>query len=167
MITTTNSISNDNINISKLSNRDIVSAKHTIDIEIDALRVMESELDSSLTSALDIMQSAKGRVILTGMGKSGHIAKKIAASLASTGTPSFFVHPAEASHGDLGMITNNDVIIAISNSGESKELIDILNYSKRFGIKLIAITKNPESSLGKAGDVVLKLPSAKEACPLD
>jgi len=166
MITTTNSISNDNINISKLSNRDIVSAKHTIDIEIDALRVMESELDSSLTSALDIMQSAKGRVILTGMGKSGHIAKKIAASLASTGTPSFFVHPAEASHGDLGMITNNDVIIAISNSGESKELIDILNYSKRFGIKLIAITKNPESSLGKAGDVVLKLPSAKEACPL-
>ena len=101
------------------------------------------------------------------MGKSGHIAKKIAASLASTGTPSFFVHPAEASHSDLGMITNNDVIIAISNSGESKELIDILNYSKRVGIKLIAITKNPESSLGKAGDVVLKLPSAKEACPLD
>ena len=95
-----------------------------------------------------------------------YIAKKIAASLASTGTPSFFVHPAEASHGDLGMITNDDVIIAISNSGESKELSDILNYAKRFGIKLIAITKNPESSLGKLGDVVLKLPSAKEAGPL-
>ena len=163
MMTATNSMSND---ISKLSNSDLISAKHTIDKEIEALRVMESELDSSLTEALDLMQSAKGRIILTGMGKSGHIAKKIAASLASTGTPSFFVHPAEASHGDLGMITTDDVIIAISNSGESKELVDILNYSKRFGIKLIAITKNPESSLGKAGDVVLKLPNNGEACPL-
>ena len=163
MMTATNSMSND---INKLSNSDLISAKRTIDKEIEALRVMESELDSSLTKALDFMQSAKGRVILTGMGKSGHIAKKIAASLASTGTPSFFVHPAEASHGDLGMITSDDVIIAISNSGESKELVDILNYAKRFGIKLIAITKNPESSLGKAGDIVLKLPSNGEACPL-
>jgi len=163
MMTTTNSISND---ISKLSNSDLISAKNTIDKEIAALRVMESELDESLTAALDMMQKARGRVILTGMGKSGHIAKKIAASLASTGTPSFFVHPAEASHGDLGMITNDDVIIAISNSGESKELVDILNYSKRFGIPLIAITKNIESSLGKAGDVVLKLPNNGEACPL-
>ena len=163
MMTTTNSMSND---INKLSNSDLISAKRTIDIEIDALRAMESELGTSLTDALNLMQSAKGRVILTGMGKSGHIAQKIAASLASTGTPSFFVHPAEASHGDLGMITEDDIIIAISNSGESKELVDILNYSKRFGIKLIAITKNPDSSLGKAGDVVLKLPSSKEACPL-
>lgn len=163
MMTTTNSISND---INKLSNSDLISAKNTIDKEIAALRVMESELDESLTAALDMMQNAKGRVILTGMGKSGHIAKKIAASLASTGTPSFFVHPAEASHGDLGMITNDDVVIAISNSGESKELVDILNYSKRFGIGLIAITKNPDSSLGKAGDVVLKLPNNGEACPL-
>ena len=163
MMTATNSMSND---INKLSNSDLISAKRTIDKEIEALRVMESELDSSLTKALDFMQAAKGRVILTGMGKSGHIAKKIAASLASTGTPSFFVHPAEASHGDLGMITPDDVIIAISNSGESKELVDILNYAKRFGIRLIAITKNPESSLGKAGDIVLKLPSNGEACPL-
>lgn len=163
MMTATNSISGD---INKLTNSDLISAKHTIDKEIEALRVMESELDSTLTDALNLMQSASGRVILTGMGKSGHIAKKIAASLASTGTPSFFVHPAEASHGDLGMITADDVIIAISNSGESKELADILNYSKRFGIKLIAITKNPESSLGKAGDVVLKLPNNGEACPL-
>ena len=163
MMTATNSMSND---INKLSNRDLISAKHTIDKEISAIRVLESELDESLTKALDMMQNAKGRVILTGMGKSGHIAKKIAASLASTGTPSFFVHPAEASHGDLGMITSDDVIIAISNSGESKELVDILNYSKRFGIKLIAITKNPQSSLGKAGDVVLKLPNNGEACPL-
>lgn len=162
MMTATN-LSGD---INKLSNSDLISAKQTIDKEIEALRVMESELDSSLTEALNLMQAAKGRIILTGMGKSGHIAKKIAASLASTGTPSFFVHPAEASHGDLGMITTNDVIIAISNSGESKELVDILNYSKRFGIKLIAITKNPQSSLGKAGDVVLKLPNNGEACPL-
>ncbi|MEE3348568.1 MAG: KpsF/GutQ family sugar-phosphate isomerase [Candidatus Gastranaerophilaceae bacterium] len=163
MMTTSNSMSNE---INKLANSDLITAKQTIDKEIEALRVMESELDYSLTKALDTMQSAKGRIILTGMGKSGHIAKKIAASLASTGTPSFFVHPAEASHGDLGMITEDDVIIAISNSGESKELIDILNYSKRFGIKLIAITKNPESSLGKAGDIVLKLPNNGEACPL-
>lgn len=163
MMTMTNSISGD---INKLINSDLISAKQTIDKEIQALRVMESELDSSLTNALDLMQNAKGRIIITGMGKSGHIGKKIAASLASTGTPSFFVHPAEASHGDLGMITTDDVVIAISNSGESKELVDILNYSKRFGIKLIAITKNPDSSLGKAGDVVLKLPNNGEACPL-
>ncbi len=163
MITETQNIIND---IKELKNSDLVSAKETIDKEIEALRVMENEMDASLSAALDIMQAARGRIILTGMGKSGHIANKIAASLASTGTPSFFVHPAEASHGDLGMITEDDVIIAISNSGESKELIDILNYSKRFGIKLIAITKNPESSLGKAGDIVLKLPNSGEACPL-
>ncbi|MDD7314090.1 MAG: KpsF/GutQ family sugar-phosphate isomerase, partial [bacterium] len=111
-------------------------------------------------------QETKGRIIVTGMGKSGHIARKIAATLASTGTPSFFVHPAEASHGDLGMVTNDDKIIAISNGGESRELSDILLYAKRYGIPLIAITKNPESTLGKAGDIVLKLPDDGEACPL-
>ena len=142
------------------------SAYRTIDMEIEAIQKLKTSLDDSLTRALDIMQNAKGRIIITGMGKSGHIGKKIAASLASTGTPSFFVHPAEASHGDLGMITEDDVVIAISNSGESKELVDILNYCKRFGIALISITKNEESSLGKAGDVVLKLPNNGEACPL-
>lgn len=145
---------------------DIDTAKRTIDREIDTLNILKNNLSSTLTQSLDLMQNAKGRIIITGMGKSGHIGKKIAASLASTGTPSFFVHPAEASHGDLGMITEDDVVIAISNSGESKELIDILNYCKRFGIKLIAITKNPESSLGKAGDIVLLLPNNGEACPL-
>ena len=146
---------------------DRLSAIKTIDSEIDTLAELKKSLDStSLTEALDLMQNSKGRIVLTGMGKSGHIAQKIAASLASTGTPSFFVHPAEASHGDLGMITEDDVVIAISNSGESKELIDILNYCKRFGIKIIAITKNPQSSLGKAGDVVLELPNNGEACPL-
>ncbi len=146
---------------------DKISAIKTIDSEIDTIsRLKDSVSSESLTKALDYMQNSKGRIIITGMGKSGHIGKKIAASLASTGTPSFFVHPAEASHGDLGMITEDDVVIAISNSGESRELIDILNYCKRFGIKLIAITKNPESSLGKAGDVVLELPNNGEACPL-
>ncbi len=146
---------------------DRLSAIRTIDSEIKAIEELKHSLDAdSLTQALDFMQNSKGRIIITGMGKSGHIGKKIAASLASTGTPSFFVHPAEASHGDLGMITEDDVVIAISNSGESRELIDILNYCKRFGIILIAITKNPESSLAKAGDVVLVLPNNGEACPL-
>ena len=146
---------------------DRLSAIRTIDSEIKAIEELKHSLDAdSLTQALDFMQNSKGRIIITGMGKSGHIGKKIAASLASTGTPSFFVHPAEASHGDLGMITEDDVVIAISNSGESRELIDILNYCKRFGITLIAITKNPQSSLAKAGDVVLVLPNNGEACPL-
>ena len=146
---------------------DRTSAIRTIDSEISTLEELKKtvELDC-LTQALDIMQNAKGRIIITGMGKSGHIGRKIAASLASTGTPSFFVHPAEASHGDLGMITEDDVVIAISNSGESKELLDILNYCKRFGITIISITKNPDSSLGKAGNVVLTLPNIGEACPL-
>ena len=143
------------------------SAIRTINSEIEALEELKKSIDTNcLTEALDIMQNAKGRIIVTGMGKSGHIAKKISASLASTGTPSFFVHPAEASHGDLGMITEEDVVIAISNSGESRELVDILNYCKRFGITIIAITKNPQSSLGKAGNILLALPNNGEACPL-
>lgn len=146
---------------------DKISATRTIESEIETIKELKNSLKpEALTKALDFMQNSTGRIIITGMGKSGHIGKKIAASLASTGTPSFFVHPAEASHGDLGMITEDDVVVAISNSGESKELIDILNYCKRFGIKLISITKNPESSLGKAGDIVLELPNNGEACPL-
>lgn len=141
-------------------------AIRTVDMEVDTLEKLKNSIGAELSDALDAMQNAKGRIIITGMGKSGHIGKKIAASLASTGTPSFFVHPAEASHGDLGMITEDDVVLAISNSGESKELVDILNYCKRFGIKLISITKNPQSSLGKAGDIVLQLPNNGEACPL-
>lgn len=152
--------------ISIQENLDINCAIRTINSEIETIIKLRDSLNGSLTKALDIMQNLKGRIILSGMGKSGHIGKKIAASLASTGTPSFFVHPAEASHGDLGMITEDDVVIAISNSGESKELVDILNYCKRFGIKLISITKNSESTLAKAGDVVLLLPNNGEACPL-
>ena len=152
--------------ISVQENLDKNCAIQTINSEIDTIIKLRDSLGKSLTQALNAMQSAKGRIIITGMGKSGHIGKKIAASLASTGTPSFFVHPAEASHGDLGMITEDDVVIAISNSGESRELVDILNYCKRFGIKLISITKNPNSSLGKAGDIILELPNNGEACPL-
>lgn len=147
-------------------NKDIIAAKETIDREIAALRIMESMLDDTLTTALDLMQNCKGRVIVTGMGKSGHIARKIAATLASTGTPSFFIHPGEASHGDLGMLTTQDVVIAISNGGESKELSDILLYCKRHNIPLIAMTKNPLSTLGQSAEIVLKLPNNGEACPL-
>lgn len=147
--------------------KDKESAIRTIDAEISAINMLKDSLAlENLTFALDLMQNATGRIIITGMGKSGHIGNKIAASLASTGTPSFFVHPAEASHGDLGMITEDDVVIAISNSGESKELVDIINYCKRFDIKLISITKDANSSLGKAGSVVLELPKQAEACPL-
>jgi len=145
---------------------DIKSAHTTISKEIETLHILDHELDSNLSKALDLLQSTRGRVIVTGMGKSGHIARKIAATFSSTGTPAFFVHPAEASHGDLGMFTNDDVVLAISNGGESKELADVLVYCKRYGIPLIAMTKNPDSSLGKAGDVVLKLPDNGEACPL-
>lgn len=153
--------------IDKKTIADRNSAIKTLDTEIEAISGLKDSVAlKNLTEALDLMQNAPGKIIVTGMGKSGHIGRKIAASLASTGTPSFFVHPAEASHGDLGMITEDDVVIAISNSGESKELLDILNYCKRFGIKIIAITKNAESSLGKAGDVILQLPKYKEACPL-
>jgi len=153
--------------ISKKSLADRNSANRTLDTEIEAIsRLRDSVALSNLTQALDLMQNAPGRIIVTGMGKSGHIGNKIAASLASTGTPAFFVHPAEASHGDLGMITEEDVVIAISNSGESRELVDIINYCKRFDIKIIAITKNAESSLGKASTIVLELPKYEEACPL-
>ena len=155
------------LELSPKSQADRSSAIRTIEAEIQAINnLRESVALENLTAALDLMENAAGRIIITGMGKSGHIGNKIAASLASTGTPSFFVHPAEASHGDLGMITENDVVIAISNSGESRELVDIINYCKRFDIKIISITKNAESSLGKAGTVVLELPKQGEACPL-
>ena len=141
-------------------------ARQTIEREIEALKAMEYDLDDTLSLVLDVLQNTKGRVIVTGMGKSGHIGCKIAATMASTGTPSFFLHPSEASHGDLGMVTKDDAVLAISNSGESKELLDILTYCRRFSIPLIAITKNPDSSLGKNSDFILRLPNNREACPL-
>lgn len=145
---------------------DLKHAVETIDREIETLEILKNNLDGNISKALDLLQNTKGRVIVTGMGKSGHIARKMAATFASTGTVSFFVHPAEASHGDLGMISDDDVIIAISYSGESKELSDILIYAKRHNIPLIAITRNPQSALGKNSSLVLKLPDNGEACPL-
>jgi arabinose-5-phosphate isomerase len=116
-------------------------------------------------AAVDTIREARGRVIVTGMGKSGHVGRKIAATLASTGTPAFFVHAADASHGDLGMITSDDVLLVLSWSGETEELKELINYSRRFRIALIAVTVNAESTLGKAADIVLMLPQAREACP--
>jgi len=122
-------------------------------------------LGASFVAAVDTIRQARGRLIVSGMGKSGHIARKIAATLASTGTPAFFVHAADASHGDLGMITSEDVMLVLSWSGETEELRSLIDYSRRFAITLIAVTVSAESTLGKAADIVLALPPAREACP--
>lgn len=140
------------------------TAREVIRAEADALNTLAAGLDERFRDAIDLLLNASGRVIVTGIGKSGHIARKIAATLASTGTPAQFVHPAEASHGDLGMITSADVVLAISNSGEAPELANLIAYSRRFDIPLVGITKNPASSLGRQCDVILQLPSLGEAC---
>ena len=148
----------------------MASAKRTLTFEKNALEMMIERVNENFVKVAERILNLQGRVIVTGMGKPGHIGKKIAASLASTGTPAFFVHPAEASHGDLGMLTKNDLVLALSNSGESKELFDIINYCKRFGIPLVAVTSAPESTLGKAADHVLQIPNKKEApeaCPFN
>src|ERR1700746_2184195 len=133
---------------------------------IDALAAaMRNGLGAPFAAAIDLIRGAEGRVIVTGMGKSGHIGNKICSTFASTGTPGLFVHPAEASHGDLGMITKSDVILALSWSGETAELKNITDYSRRHNIGLIAMTASADSTLAKAADVVLTLPQAREACP--
>jgi arabinose-5-phosphate isomerase len=142
----------------------IDTARRVIRLEAEALNMLADGLDSTFRDGIDLLMNASGRVIVTGIGKSGHIARKIAATLASTGTPAQFVHPAEASHGDLGMITQHDVVLAISNSGEAPELANMVAFSRRFNIPLLGITKNPESSLGTQCDVVLTLPDLGEAC---
>jgi arabinose-5-phosphate isomerase len=151
------------------ANSHIASALRTLDTEFDGIAAlaaaMSDGMGASFVAAVDTIRTARGRVIVTGMGKSGHVARKIAATLASTGTPAFFVHAADASHGDLGMITSDDVMLALSWSGETEELRDLINYSRRFRIALIAITVNVESTLGKAADIVLALPDVREACP--
>ena len=147
----------------------IASALRTLEAEgsgVDALAAaLKDGLGAAFSAAIELIRAAKGRVIVTGMGKSGHVARKIASTFASTGTPAFFVHPSEASHGDLGMIANDDVILALSWSGETAELKNITDYSRRYGIKLIAMTAIPESALAKLSDIVLTLPQAREACP--
>jgi len=134
--------------------------------EGEALLLFAGSLSESFVRAVEVMYAVKGRVILSGMGKSGHIAAKITATLASTGTPAQFVHPAEASHGDLGMITPDDVVVVLSNSGETAELSDIIHHTRRFRIPLIGVASRPDSTLLKAADIALVLPNAPEACAI-
>ena len=147
----------------------INSALRTLDAEgggVDALATaLRDGLGPAFAAAVELIRAAQGRVIVTGMGKSGHVGRKIASTFASTGTPALFVHPAEASHGDLGMITKNDVILALSWSGETAELKNLTDYSQRHNISLVAMTASPDSTLAKNADVVLSLPQAREACP--
>ncbi|MEJ0062106.1 MAG: KpsF/GutQ family sugar-phosphate isomerase [Alphaproteobacteria bacterium] len=134
--------------------------------EAEALRALGAALDGNFSLAARKIADAKGRVVVSGMGKSGHIARKIAATFSSTGTPALFVHPAEASHGDLGMVTHKDIVIALSNSGETNELSDLIAYTSRFDMTLIAITSGAGSALAEAADVVLLLPNVPEVCPM-
>lgn len=147
----------------------VASALRTLELEGDGLAQIRAALDNGLAepfaNAVALMKAARGRVIVTGIGKSGHVGQKIAATFASTGTPAFFVHPSEASHGDLGMITPDDVILVLSWSGETVELKNIITFSRRFKVAMISITSRSDSALGVNSDVVLELPRAKEACP--
>ena len=145
---------------------DLTVARRVLGLEAGALTALADALDQSFTAALDLLQAVTGRVIISGMGKSGHVSRKIAATLASTGTPAQFVHPGEASHGDLGMITGKDAVVAISNSGRTAELGDLVAYTRRFAIPLIAITGRAGSTLAVAADVALILPQVDEACPM-
>jgi arabinose-5-phosphate isomerase len=145
------------------------SATRTLQVEAEGLSALQAALAAGLidgfAQALDMLRTCRGRVIVTGMGKSGHVGLKVAATLSSTGTPAYFVHPSEASHGDLGMITRDDAILVFSWSGETVELGNIVSHSRRFAVPLIAVTSNPESTLAQAAEVVLALPQVKEACP--
>ncbi|PYF11832.1 arabinose-5-phosphate isomerase [Rhodobacter viridis] len=140
------------------------TARRVIEIEIAGLQALAESLDGAFGAAVQMILSARGRVIVSGMGKSGHIARKIAATLASTGTPAQFVHPAEASHGDLGMVTREDVALVLSNSGETPELADLIAHTRRFSIPLIGVAARPDSTLLRQADVALVLPQATEAC---
>jgi len=157
--------------IAKTRDRTLKLARDTLTIEAAALQTMRDRLEGAnadaLVLAVDLLHSCKGRIVVSGIGKLGHIARKIAATFASTGSPAFFVHPAEASHGDLGMVTRDDVFVALSNSGETDELLTIVPIVKRTGAKLIALTGAPQSSLAKLADAHLDTSVEKEACPLN
>ena len=143
---------------------DLASARRVLEHARAGLEALSRDLGDAFAAAVDILSKATGRVIVSGVGKSGHVGRKIAATLASTGSPAFFVHAGEASHGDMGMIAKGDAVLAISNSGEAGELRDLISYTRRFGIPLIAITSRPGSTLGQGADVVLALPPVGEAC---
>jgi arabinose-5-phosphate isomerase len=141
------------------------TAHRTLELEVQGIEALGASLGDAFINAVETMGTASGRVIVSGLGKSGHIGRKIAATLASTGTPANFVHAVEASHGDLGMITKDDVVLALSWSGETAELRDLISYTKRFAIPLISMTSGPESALAKAANIALLLPKVEEACP--
>ena len=145
--------------------RDLNAATRVLSYAADALGALATALDGEFVRAIDVLMAAKGRIIVSGMGKSGHIARKVAATLSSTGTPAYFVHPAEASHGDLGVIGRQDVLLMLSWGGETAELGNLISYAKRFRLPLIGIASNPDSTLMQAADVKLLLPRAPEACP--
>ena len=145
--------------------QDRALAKKVLRLEAEAVYGLMNRIDHDFERALDFMQNCTGRIVVTGMGKPGFIARKIAATFASTGTPSFFVHPAEATHGDLGMVTKQDLVLAISNSGETEEITRLLSTIKRIGARLIALTGNLKSTLAKNSDVALNVGFKKEACP--
>lgn len=144
----------------------VASARRVITAEADALRLLAHRIGADFAAVVERLAGVQGRVVVTGMGKSGHVARKIAATLASTGTPALFVHPAEASHGDLGMITAQDMVLALSNSGETPELRDLVLYTRRFGIGLVAMVGRRQSTLADDADAVLVLPELREACPM-
>ncbi|MGE0723981.1 MAG: SIS domain-containing protein [Alphaproteobacteria bacterium] len=145
---------------------DVASARRTLALEAAGIQAVAAGLGADFAAAVETLAGVRGRVVVTGMGKSGHVARKIAATLASTGTSALFVHPAEASHGDLGMIAEGDAVLALSNSGETPELADIIAYSRRFRVPLIGLTRRRPSALADAADVALVLPETEEACPL-
>lgn len=149
-----------------MSHPALATARQVLITEAEALQTLAATLDERVERAVALLAGATGRVIVSGMGKSGHVARKIAATMASTGTPSMFVHPAEASHGDLGMIVTGDAVLALSNSGETPELFDLIAHARRFGLPLVAITSGAESTLARAADVPLVLPPVPEACPM-
>jgi len=148
------------------ASRDLETARRVLKTEADALDALAASLDGPFGKALDLIENATGRVIVTGMGKSGHIGNKIAATMASTGQPAFFVHPGEASHGDLGMVQTDDVVIALSNSGETSELSDFIAFTRRYRIGLIGMTGGAGSTLAEAADVALVIPDSPEACSI-
>jgi arabinose-5-phosphate isomerase len=145
---------------------DLIAARRVLYFARDALVALSDQLDSAFCKAVDVLLAVRGRVVVSGMGKSGHVGRKIAATLSSTGTPAQFVHPAEASHGDMGALTRADAVLMLSYSGETAELSDLITYAKRFGIPLIGVAGNPGSTLIAASDVALVLPKAQEACPM-
>ncbi len=145
----------------------IAAAKHAIQIESDAIQAFVARLDDNFARACNIILKCSGRVVVIGVGKSGHVGRKVAATLASTGTPAFYVHPGEASHGDLGMITRQDTVLALSNSGNTQEIITLLPLLKRLGLSLISMTGNPRSALAQASDIHIDVSVIKEACPLN